>query len=622
MLDVIKLLPDSVANQIAAGEVIQRPASAVKELMENSLDAGATQIDLVVKDAGKTMIMVIDNGCGMSETDARLCFERHATSKISRAEDLFTLQTMGFRGEALASIAAIAQVELKSRRKEDEVGVKIINEGSVIKEQSLAPMAVGTTFTIKNLFFNVPARRNFLKSTQAEMRHIVEEFTRVTLMNPEIGFTLTSDGKEIFHLYPGNLKQRIMGLFGNNYDEKLLPVQQETDKVSINGFIVKAEYAKKTRGEQYFFVNKRYIKHPYLHHAIENAYLEMIPKDSVPGYFLNIEVDPADIDVNIHPTKTEVNFLDVKLVYAILHAAVRKAIGQHNLSPMIDFDEPSDLNIDFGEVVKSSNPLIEPSIPIDPTYNPFKPKNDFSKSSFATSFSNTFERHQKPSDDWRLLYEDPTHETNDIPAETPDASSNPDARSNTSASSLTQPHYIQLNNSYIVTTVKSGILVIDQHRAHYRILYEKFLGEIDTSTGHSQQELFPQPMTLNAGDASILTELKTELSAIGFSLEQVNPTTFVINGTPADTAGNDAVQLLEKVIENYKLNRSDLQLDRKLNLAQSMASQLAVKAQTPLTELEMQNLVDELFGCPIAETSPDGKKIYTLLTLNTIQEKF
>ena len=273
MLDVIKLLPDSVANQIAAGEVIQRPASAVKELMENALDAGATQIDLLVKDAGKSLIMVTDNGCGMSETDARLCFERHATSKISKAEDLFAIRTMGFRGEALASIAAIAQVELKTRRKEDEVGVKILNEGSVVKEQSLVPMQPGTTFSIKNLFFNVPARRNFLKSPQAEMRHIVEEFTRVTLMNTEVGFTLTADGKEIFHLYSGNLKQRIMGLFGSNYAEKLLPVNQDSERVRVNGFIVKAEYAKKTRGEQYFFVNKRFIKHAYLHHAIENAFM-------------------------------------------------------------------------------------------------------------------------------------------------------------------------------------------------------------------------------------------------------------------------------------------------------------------------------------------------------------
>ncbi|MCR5013575.1 MAG: DNA mismatch repair endonuclease MutL, partial [Bacteroidales bacterium] len=564
MLDVIKLLPDSVANQIAAGEVIQRPASAVKELMENAMDAGATQIDLVVKDAGKAMIMVVDNGCGMSETDARLCFERHATSKISKAEDLFSIRTMGFRGEALASIAAIAQVELKTRRKEDEVGVKIINEGSVVKEQTLVPMAPGTTFTVKNLFFNVPARRNFLKSPAAEMRHVTEEFTRVALMNPEIGFSLTSDGRELYHLYPGNLKQRIMGLFGSNYDEKLLPVNQETDRVSIHGYIMKAEYAKKTRGEQYFFVNRRFIKHPYLHHAIENAFMEMIPKDSFPGYFLNIVVDPADIDVNIHPTKTEVNFLDVKLVYAILHAAVRKAIGQHNLSPLIDFDQPDDPNIDFGEVVKSSNPIIQPSIPIDPNYNPFHQKSEFSNSSFGGT--RPFEKRTDPGE-WRLLYGDRTDQGSEGVSEGQPA----------------QPvqqksHYLQLNQSYIVTTVKSGILVIDQHLAHYRILFEKFLKEMENDSGQSQQELFPQPFTMNVNDASMLHELLPELHSVGFAVEQVNNTTFVINGTPADLSGGDPVVLLEKMLDNYKINRSDLQLERKLGIAKTMASQLSVKS--------------------------------------------
>ena len=608
MLDVIKLLPDSVANQIAAGEVIQRPASAVKELLENSLDAGATQIDLVVKDAGKALIMVIDNGCGMSETDARLCFERHATSKISKAEDLFSIRTMGFRGEALASIAAVAQVELKTRRKEDEVGVRILNEGSVVKEQTLTPMAPGTSFTVKNLFFNVPARRNFLKSPAAEMRHVVEEFTRVSLMNPEIGFTLTSDGKEMYHLYPGNLKQRIMGLFGNSYDEKLLPVHQDTDRVSIHGYIVKAEYAKKTRGEQYFFVNKRFIKHPYLHHAIENAFLEMIPKDSFPGYFLDFEVDPADIDVNIHPTKTEVNFLDAKLVYAILHAAVRKAIGQHNLSPMIDFDEPADLNIDFGEVVKSSNPIVQPSIPIDPSYNPFNQKREFTKGSFGS-----FETYGKKADpgDWRQLY----GERVDQPVGTQEPDTVVDVEP------VRQSHYIQLNQSYILTTVKSGVLLIDQHLAHYRILFEKFLKEMESNTGHSQQELFPQPFTLNINDASVMHEMMPELQQVGFALEQVNATTFVIQGTPADLSGGDPVALLEKMLDNYKINRSDIQLDRKLGIARTMASQLSIKAQTVLSEKEMQHLVDQLFACTVAEVAPDGKKIYALLALDELTQK-
>lgn len=598
MLDIIKLLPDSVANQIAAGEVIQRPASAVKELMENALDAGATQIDLVVKDAGKSMIMVVDNGCGMSETDARLCFERHATSKISKAEDLFAIRTLGFRGEALASIAAIAQVELKTRRKEDEVGVKIINEGSVVKEQSLVPMQPGTTFTVKNLFFNVPARRNFLKSPQAEMRHIVDEFTRVSLMNPEIGFTLTSDGKEVYHLYPGNLKQRIMGLFGASYEERLLPVRQEAERVRIDGYIVKAEYAKKTRGEQYFFVNKRFIKHNYLHHAIENAFMEMIPKDSFPGYFLNIEVDPADIDINIHPTKTEVNFLDVKLVYAILHAAVRKAIGQHNLSPMIDFDESADLNNDFSAALGMSQPLAIPNVPLDPNFNPFRKEGTSRESHWEGSYQ---PQHNTPSGDWRLLYGERT----DLPHESfePKEETKPNCQ------------YLQLNQSYIVTTVKSGLLVIDQHLAHMRVLFEKYLKELENHSGMSQQELFPQALSLNMNDASLLKELLPELENLGFALEQANPTTFMVNGTPADAAGCDAVDLLEKILDNNKLNRTDLQLDRKLNLAKTMAAQLSIKPQTRLSEMEMQNMVDQLFACNVAEVAPNGKKIYVILTM-------
>ena len=609
MLDVIKLLPDSVANQIAAGEVIQRPASAVKELMENALDAGATQIDLVVKDAGKALIMVVDNGCGMSETDARLCFERHATSKISKAEDLFSIRTMGFRGEALASIAAIAQVELKTRRREDEVGTRIVNEGSVVKEQSLIPMSVGTTFAVKNLFFNVPARRNFLKSTQAEMRHVVEEFTRVTLMNPEVGFTFVSDGKELYHLYPGTLKQRVMGLFGSAYEEKLLPVNQDSERVRINGFIVKAEYARKTRGEQYFFVNKRFIKHAYLHHAIENAFMEMIPKDSFPGYFLDIEVDPSDIDINIHPTKTEVNFLDVKLVYAILHAAVRKAIGQHNLSPMIDFEEPADLNRDFSEAAQASRPVVFPDIPLDPNYNPFFQKTGGTRTGNTWNISQT--HRPESSDDWRLLYGERT----DInKGEELDAGSGTEKQSNN--------QYLQVNQSFILTTVKSGLLLIDQHLAHTRILFEKYLKEMENHNGASQQELFPQAFSVHPNDASLLKELLPELENLGFVLEQANPTTFMINGTPSDSAGHDAVELLEQILDNYKINRTDLQLDRKLNLAKTMASQIAVKPATKLTETEMQNLVDQLFACNVAEIAPNGKKIYVIVTMEELLTKF
>lgn len=434
------------------------------------------------------------------------------------------------------------------------------------------------------------------------MRHIVEEFTRVTLMNPEIGFTLTSDGKEIYHLYPGNLKQRIMGLFGNNYEERLLPVKQEAERVRIDGYIVKPEFAKKTRGEQYFFVNKRFIKHPYLHHAIENAYMEMISSDSFPGYFLNIEVDPADIDINIHPTKTEVNFLEVKLVYAILHAAVRKAIGQHNLSPMIDFDESADLNNDFGLAMGLGNPLSMPNVPIDPNFNPFRKESAPREAHWDTAMPK--ESNHTPGD-WRILYGDRT-ETMDEHVE---------------SKQETKAAYLQVNQSYIVTTVKSGLLVVDQNLAHFRVLFEKYLKELENHDGVSQQELFPQALTLNVNDASLLKEMMPELENLGFVLEQANPTTFMINGTPTDAAGNDAVALLEKILDNYKINRTDLQLDRKLNLAKTMAAQLSIKAQTKLSELEMQNLVDQLFACSVAEIAPNGKKIYVIVTTEELISK-
>ena len=599
--DIIKLLPDSVANQIAAGEVIQRPASVVKELLENALDAGATQIDLFVKDAGRTQITVIDNGCGMSETDARLCFERHATSKIKKAEDLFMIRTMGFRGEALASIAAVAQVELTTRRSEDELGTKILIEGSVVKEQMPKPMSVGTNFTVKNLFFNIPARRNFLKSNEVEMRHITDEFFRVAMMNPEIVFTLTSNDRELYHLSKGNLKQRIVGLYGKEYDKKILPVQQETETASISGFIVKPEFLRKTRGEQYFFVNKRFIKHAYLHHAIENAYQELIPKDCYPGYFINIDIDPAEIDINIHPTKTEVNFQDVKLVYAILHSAVRKSIGQNNLAPLIDFDVNPELGIDFGEASRMDRPIIEPKVDFDPLFNPFKQQP---------------RQHHHTSGNWKIMYED---NENTVASKINQISNFDDAPTSVVDN---KNLYIQLQQTYIVTTVKSGLLVVDQHLAHKRVLYEKFIREMDNNQEVSQQELFPHHVSLSDNDASILREIKAELEGIGFRIQQMNNTTFVINGTPADSKGADAVSLLEKILDMYKTNLSDYKLDRKVNLARTLASQLAIKSGQILTPIEMQDIIDRLFACSVPEVSPDGKKIYTILNVNELKIRF
>lgn len=595
-LDIIKLLPDSVANQIAAGEVIQRPASVVKELIENAIDAGATQIDLVVKDAGRTFITVIDNGCGMSEADARLCFERHATSKIQSADDLFAIKTMGFRGEALASIAAVAQVELTTRRKEDEVGTKVRIEGSKIIEQLPKPASVGTNFTVKNLFFNVPARRNFLKSNEAELRHINEEFFRITMMNPEVGFTFVSNDKELFHLYPGTLKQRLVGLLGKDFDGKLLPVNQVTESVTIDGFIVKPEYSKKTRGEQYFFVNRRFIKHAYLHHAVENAYKELIPQDCFPGYFLDIQIDPKDIDINIHPTKTEVNFVDAKLIYAIMHSAVRKAIGQNNLAPMLDFDVDPNMGIDFGEASRMDRPVVAPKVDYDPNFNPFK--------------ITPVHRQQQ---NWRIAYEETGETVGDARLE--------EKTEELQTAEEPKSYFIQLQQNYIVTSVKSGLLIIDQHLAHERILYEKYLKEMETDVVASQQELFPQHISLNINDASILKELKPELEKMGFRLEAMNNTTFVINGIPVDCKGSDAVSVIERILEDYKTNLTGNQSDKKLNLARSMASQMAVKSGQTLTDVEMQDIIDRLFGCAVAEVSPNGKKIYTIISAEDIKTR-
>lgn len=599
MTDIIKLLPDSVANQIAAGEVIQRPASVIKELVENALDAGADKIDIVVKDAGRTLVSVIDNGCGMSDTDARLCFERHATSKIKTADDLFKLRTMGFRGEALASIAAVAQVELMTKRGTDEIGTKIVIEGSVVKEQTIKPMAKGTHIHVKNLFFNVPARRNFLKSNEVEMRHVVEEFTRIAIINPEVSFTLTSNDKELFHLYGGTLKQRIVGLFGKEYDGRLLPVGQETNSVVISGFIVKPEFSKKTRGEQYFFANKRFIKHSYLHHAVENAFQELLPKDSFPGYFIDIEVDPKNIDVNIHPTKTEVNFIDVKLVYAILHAAVRKAIGQHNLAPLLDFSVDTDVNAAFDQASMMDRPITQPHVDFNPSYNPFRN---------ATPKPN--------GDNWRILYE-----SDDAIVENPgNQSGNENDNLQTMASSEQDGLYLQLQQSFIVTAMRSGLMVIDQHLAHERILFDKFLKQIENHAVPSQQELFPHNISLSAGDASLLKEIRPELEQIGFTIEPMGLTTFVVKGTPSDLKETDILSVVENILETCK-NGADAKMGKAFSIARAMASQSAVKSGQRLTVMEMRDMVDKLFACSVPETAPNGKKIFTILNVNELKDK-
>ena len=549
----------------------------------------------------------------MSETDARMSFERHATSKIQKADDLFAIRTMGFRGEALASIAAIAQVELKSKRSEDELGTQINIEGSVVKNQSPVAMNSGTQIAVKNLFFNVPARRNFLKSNPAEMRHIVEEFHRISLMHPGVAFSLISNDKQLFYLNAGNLKQRIVGLFGNAYNERLLPVSQEADTVSIQGFIGKAVFAKKTRGEQYFFVNNRFIRHPYLHHAIENAFQELLPKDSFPTYFLNIQIDPAEIDINIHPTKTEVNFQDTKLIYAILHAAVKKTIGQHNLAPMIDFDEPTDVPIDFGEISRANRPITPPSIDIDKSFNPFH-QSDSQDFRFKPNSAG------KSPGNWRVLYsdEDKPNPKNDADTE--------GQKTFEKQSDLTElqgnTRLIQLRQRFIVTAIKSGLMVIDQHLAHWRILYEKFLKQLERGQQGSQQELFPQQIRLNSDDAAILAEIIQDLAILGYQINPVSSNTFVINGTPDGLKDKDIQELIEQMLEQYKRNAVDLQLQKKLNLARTMSAQTAVKYGQILNEQEMTALIDQLFACQVPEVSPDGRKIIVTLPLDQLQQLF
>lgn len=614
MPDIIQLLPDSVANQIAAGEVVQRPASAVKELMENAVDAKATNIKLIVKDAGRTLIQVVDNGIGMSDTDARLSFERHATSKIRSAEDLFNLHTMGFRGEALASIAAIAQVELKTKRAEDETGTCIVIEGSVFKSQEPVAMPVGTSFSIKNLFFNVPARRNFLKSDAVEFRHIVEEFERVAFAHPHIAFSLHHNGSEVFALAPGNLRQRIIALNGNPYNQRLVPVDENTDIVKITGFITKPEFAKRTRGEQFFFLNNRFIKNGYLHHAVQNAFEQLLPHDSFPGYFLFLEVDPHTIDVNIHPTKTEVKFEDERAVYAILRSAVKRALGQYNISPTIDFEQEMSMDIPYNQ----KGVPVAPGIHVNPNYNPFS--SNTPEAAPGNSFS------QKANSDWQEMFRTHIKKEETIPDTiVPGIEEGRQLRHSDLESAdenKSGPNIWQLHERYILTPVKSGILVIDQQRAHERILFEKFLHSIEQGAAHVQQLLFPETLEFTAADSAIIGSLLEDFNALGFDLRSFGNNTYVVHGIPAGTEERGCVELLEGVLETYKMNEQELHLAPRENMARSMAKQAAVKPGRSLSVLEMRALVDELFACKMPSHAPDGKPAFINFPIDELDKRF
>ncbi|MBK7182094.1 MAG: DNA mismatch repair endonuclease MutL [Bacteroidetes bacterium] len=614
MADIIQLLPDSVANQIAAGEVVQRPASAVKELMENALDAGAKSIKLIVKDAGKTLIQVIDNGCGMSETDARMSFERHATSKIRKADDLFAIRTMGFRGEALASIAAIAQVELKTKRIGDEVGVKIEIEGSELKSQEACNAPEGTSISIKNLFYNVPARRNFLKTDSVELRHIIDEFQRVAIPNPEVAFSLHHNNSEIFNLTAGNLKQRLMGIFGNSYNSRLVPVEEDTDIVKIKGFVIKPEFAKKTRGEQFFFLNKRFIKNAYLHHAVQAAFDQLLPNDSFASYFLMLDVNPKTIDINIHPTKTEVKFEDEKAIYAFLRSTVKKSLGQFNIAPSLDFDQEAHL---YNMPLKPIDGIIkQPTIKVDPTYNPFKvEKPDFSK--------NTTDRELSNKSNWEKMYS--RHNDNQQHFELKQdevQQQSIDADWDNELHESNKKITYQLHNRYILSHIKTGFMVIDQQGAHERILYERILASFEKHKSATQQELFPKAIELNAADFALVKELRDDILAIGFDISEFGKNTFVIHGVPADTAQHDSVQLLEGLLENYKQNMMELKSDKRENLARSMAFNTAIKSGKVLTQEEMNNLIDELFACKMPYSTPTGKPTITTFSLEDLDKRF
>lgn len=641
MADVIQLLPDSIANQIAAGEVIQRPASVVKELVENAVDAGSKNIKLIVKDAGRTLIQVIDDGCGMSETDARMSFERHATSKIRSADDLFAIRTMGFRGEALASIASVAQVELRTRRHASEMGTLLMVENSRVKSQEPCQTAAGTSFSVKNLFYNVPARRNFLKTNTVEFRHILDEFERVALANPDIFFSLHHNGSEVFHLPPGNLRQRISGVFGNSINTKLVPVNEDTDVIQIKGFVGKPEFAKKVRGEQYFFVNSRFIKSSYLHHAVMSAYEEVLPKEMYPFYLLFLDIDPARIDVNVHPTKQEIKFEDDRLVYNYLKVAVRHGLGQYGVMPSLDFEQEAGLKLPYLTVKQEKeNPIFTPPRNSS-AWQSDEPKSFTAGNAGKGSDNATPRREENNLRNWQLLYqglgeseeeedltlnmanqdEDEAPETLTIGSSWESEETNLNSADEDIFGKKHKNPY-QLHGTYIVSQIKSGYMLIDQQAAHERVLYEQYLGRLESRSGASQQQLFPVTLNFSPNDATLLKDLLSEIQPLGFDVQEFGVNTFVVNGIPVELVGKASERsILESLLEQHKIGL-ELQLNTRESLARSMARSAAIKRGQLLNEMEMQALIDQLFACTMPFRSPFGKKCFVTYELEDLQKQF
>lgn len=616
MSDIIQLLPDAVANQIAAGEVIQRPASVVKELVENALDSGATEIIIHIKDAGKTLVQISDNGCGMSPTDARMAFERHATSKISSANDLFCIRTMGFRGEALASIAAIADVELRTKKTEDELGTFINIVGSEIKKQEPTACNNGTNFLVKNLFFNVPARRKFLKADTTELKHIIWEIQRIALPNPEIKISLFHNNTAIYELQKTNQRKRIVDLFGRSINQSLVGVEEETSLIKIRGFIGQPKYARKTMGEQFFFVNGRYMRHPYFNKAVMLAYQQLLPPDTFASYFLFLDADPAVIDINVHPTKTEIKFENDREIWQIINAAVRESLGKHSVVPSIDFDQSG--NIDIPIPQKPGEDIVFPDIQINPEYNPF---NEQKTGSFGGSYSKIFPGANKNLKHWEDLYEGVQLKLK------PEDQNKGALNRNTELNSQSKEQFagkktLQLKQKYILTPVKSGLMVIDQKRAHERILFERFMEVLKSDSVACQQQLFPQTIELNPTDSALLNNILDDLLSLGFDIREFGKNTFIVNGTPGVLDVSSPGLIVEKLLEEYKNSPVNARSKAKEQIAISLAKAAALGYGTELKQEEIVHLIDNLFACATPNFSPDGKKVLTIIPIEDIEKSF
>ncbi len=616
MSSIIQLLPDHVANQIAAGEVVQRPASVVKELLENAVDAGATDIKLIIKDAGKSLVQVIDNGNGMSVTDSRLCFERHATSKIRQAEDLFSLHTKGFRGEALASIAAIAHVEMKTKQEQEELGTHIIIEGSKFVSQEPSVLPKGTSFAVKNLFFNIPARRNFLKSETVEFRHIVDEFQRVALAHPNIYFTMYHNGSEMFNLPNSNYRQRIVNVFSGKINEKLVPIQEETEIVTIEGFVGKPEFAKKNRGEQFFFVNDRFIKSGYLHHAVMAAYEGLLPNGSQPTYFIFLNVPPNTIDINIHPTKTEIKFDDEHALYAILRSTIKHSLGQFNVAPVLDFDRDPNLDTPYQYQNKTAE---YPTVQVDSTFNPFaeeKPSKQFSGS------SSSYKKLEVAGSNWESLYVGLKQDTSEVETFSFENEEVTASLFDEKEEEQTINRTYQIHKKYIVSPIKSGMVIMDQGRAHQRVLYEQFLTNMTVQQASSQQLLFPLQFYFSNNEMKLIAELQPSLENTGFVFEAFDTDAIHISGIPVNTTESEISMVLEQLLSDLQDGIPDSSFSQNDTIAKSMAKSLAVKTGTYLTEKEQENLVNNLFACKEPNVSPFQKPTFITMRVEDIDKRF